>query len=151
MTLLCNRYSSDKDSCLSGILTGTPSHRRSSPRLRPSVDTTQCPSGPFGFSKAISRWAWHSLDGSKLATPSNSSFEARNSSGGRCTLAEGRRTSPSHPSWFLLRDRAFAFHQTIFDTNFHRGRVNRFSVSSPNRQFDGARPCTAFYDGNFFG
>jgi len=41
--------------------------------------------------------------------------------------------------------------KSILDMNFDGGSVNRFSVSAPNRQFDGARTCTAFYGRNFFG
>jgi hypothetical protein len=40
--------------------------------------------------------------------------------------------------------------KTILDMNLHRGCVNGFAVSAPNRKFEGTGTCTALYDGNFF-
>src|ERR1019366_4246361 len=65
----------------------------------------QWPSGAFGFSNVMSCRAWHSVDGSNAAIPVNSSFEARNSSGGRCTLA-GSPANLTFPSELVPASRS---------------------------------------------
>ena len=54
--------------------------RLSNPEVRPwraiNEDPRQWVAGDFGFSTTISRLAWHSTAGSKIATPARSSFEA---------------------------------------------------------------------------